>query len=69
MRKEADYAVIDRIQISISGDGSQSIVDQFGDMISSETLSTFGDIISPDVQKNESIDENISLCIKIKKNS
>ncbi|NRH21261.1 class I tRNA ligase family protein, partial [Candidatus Gracilibacteria bacterium] len=68
MRKEADYAVIDRIQISISGEGTQSIVDQFGDMISSETLSTFGEISSPDVQKNESIDEQISLCIKVKKN-
>ena len=69
MRKEADYAVIDRIQISISGDWTQSIVDQFGDMISSETLSTFWEITSPDVQKNESIDEQVSLCIKVKKNS
>lgn len=69
MRKEAGYAVIDRIQISISGEWTQPIVDQFGDMISSETLSTFGEITSPDVQKNESIDEQISLCIKVKKNS
>lgn len=68
MRKEADYAVIDRIQLSIAGEGSQSIVGQFGDMISSETLSVFEDITSPDIEKNESLDEIISLSIKIKKN-
>lgn len=67
MRKEADYAVIDRIQLSIAGEGSQLIVEQFGDMISSETLSVFADITSPDIEKNESLDENISLVIRIKK--
>jgi isoleucyl-tRNA synthetase len=41
MRKEADYQVTDRITLSISGEGSEQILSQFGEMIASETLSTF----------------------------
>lgn len=41
MRKEADYSVTDRISLSMSGKGSEEILTQFGDMITSETLSTF----------------------------
>jgi isoleucyl-tRNA synthetase len=41
MRKEADYSVTDRITLSISGEGSETIIAKFGEMIASETLSTF----------------------------
>ena len=65
MRKEADYNVTDRIKIQISGESSEGIVDNFGHIINSETLSSFADIINPDLSKTENLDENISITIKI----
>ena len=67
MRKEADYAVTDRIQLSISGEGSELIIASFGEMISSETLSSFADITIPDIEKNEAIDEGMNFTLQIKK--
>ncbi len=63
MRKEADYQVTDRISLSIAWEGSEQILSQFGDMITSETLSTFWNIETPDVEKNETIDENIVITL------
>ena len=65
MRKEADYSVTDRISLAISGEGSEQILAQFGDMITSETLSTFGDIETPDVEKIETIDEGIEITLGV----
>ena len=80
MRKEADYQVTDRITLSISAvsnsplewcpverDGVvvSDILTKFGDMISSETLSTFADISTPDLEKTETIDENIQITLKV----
>ena len=65
MRKEADYQVTDRITLSLSGEGSEGIVATFGDMIASETLSTFADISTADVEKTESIDEGIVLMLRV----
>ena len=65
MRKEADYSVTDRITLSISGEGSEGILEQFATMIASETLSTLGDIQTPDVEKTENIDENIQITLKV----
>ncbi|MBX9808806.1 class I tRNA ligase family protein, partial [Candidatus Gracilibacteria bacterium] len=65
MRKEADYNVTDRIKLSITSEGNGTIVDTFGEMISSETLSTFTEIDEADLSKTESLDENISVIIKI----
>jgi isoleucyl-tRNA synthetase len=65
MRKEADYNVTDRIKIQISGESSGVIVDNFGHIINSETLSSFTEITSPDLSKTENLDENISITIKI----
>lgn len=63
MRKEADYQVTDRISLSISGEGSEGILEQFGTMIASETLSTLGEIQTPDIEKTETIDENIIITL------
>ena len=65
MRKEADYSVTDRITLSISGEGSELILANFGDMIASETLSTFGQIDIADIEKIENIDENIQITLKV----
>lgn len=65
MRKEADYQVTDRISLSISGEGSEPIIATFGDMITSETLSTFAKIDIVDIEKTENIDENIQITIKV----
>jgi isoleucyl-tRNA synthetase len=65
MRKEADYQVTDRITLSISGEGSESILEQFGGMIASETLSNFWDIQTADVEKSETIDENITITLRV----
>ncbi len=67
MRKEADYAVTDRIQLSISGKGSELIIASFGGMISRETLSTSASIVTPDIERNEIIDEGMNLILQIKK--
>ena len=65
MRKEADYQVTDRISLSLTGEGSEGIVATFGDMIASETLSNFGDIQTPDIEKTEAIDENTRIVLKV----
>jgi isoleucyl-tRNA synthetase len=65
MRKEADYNVTDRIKLSITSEWNESIVDIFWEMISSETLSTFAEINEADLSKTESLDESISVTIKI----
>jgi len=65
MRKEADYNVTDRIQISLSGEGIEDIIDGFGSMINSETLSRFESNITPDLTKTENIDENLMITIQI----
>jgi hypothetical protein len=36
-------------------------------MIASETLSTFWNIETPDVEKNETIDENIVITLRVAK--
>jgi isoleucyl-tRNA synthetase/broad specificity phosphatase PhoE len=65
MRKEADYQVTDRITLSIAWEGSEQILSQFGEMITSETLSTFWNIETPDVEKNETIDANIVITLRV----
>jgi isoleucyl-tRNA synthetase len=67
MRKEADYSVTDRISLSIAGQGSEDILTQYGEMITSETLSAFADIATPDIEKTEEIDEGTTLTLKIAK--
>lgn len=67
MRKEADYSVTDRISLSITGQGSDSILAQYSEMITSETLSAFADIATPDIEKTEEIDEGMSLTLRIAK--
>ena len=68
MRKEADYAVTDRINLSILGEWTRDIIEQFWKMISSETLSIFTEIGASDIEKNEIIDENVTISLKISKN-
>ena len=65
MRKEADYSVADRISLSITGQGSEDILRQYGEMIMSETLSTFALITIPDIEKTEEIDEGVTLILRI----
>lgn len=65
MRKEANYAVDNRIKLSISGEGSAAIIEQFGDMITTATLSTFAEIDTPDLEKTENIDEDIQITLKV----
>jgi isoleucyl-tRNA synthetase len=67
MRKEADYSVTDRISLSIIWEGSEQILSQFGDMITSETLSNFRDIETPDLEKTETVDTDILINIGIKR--
>ena len=67
MRKWADYAVTDRIKLSIHWEGSNPIIDQFGEMISNETLSSIALISHPDLERDEVIDENIHITLKIAK--
>lgn len=63
MRKEANYNVTDRIKISISG--ITHVIESFGDLINSETLSKFDTINTPDLEKSETLDGDISINIKI----
>lgn len=67
MRKEADYSVTDRISLSITGQGSENILTQYGEMITSETLSVFADITTSDIEKIEEVDESVTLTLKIAK--
>ena len=67
MRKEADYSVTDRISLSITGQGSDDILAQYGEMIMSETLSTFAEIVTPDIEKTEEVDEGVTLTLRIAK--
>lgn len=67
MRKEADYQVTDRISLHIYGDLHTEILAQFGNMITSETLSTLAPLmVNPDVEKRIELDtgENITLQIE-----
>jgi isoleucyl-tRNA synthetase len=58
MRKDADYGVSDRIELSIAGEGSAAILESFGDYITHETLSTLvPGMDSSDREKTESVDE------------
>jgi hypothetical protein len=36
-------------------------------MITSETLSTFGDILTPDLEKTETIDEGVTVILATRK--
>lgn len=65
MRKEADYQVTDRISLWISGEGSASILANYGDMITSETLSSLSEISTPDLEKTETIDDGIEITLKV----
>ena len=67
MRKEADYQVTDRISLSISGEGSEMILENFGEMIASETLSTLAAISTPDLEKTETIDEGVTVTLATRK--
>jgi isoleucyl-tRNA synthetase len=67
MRKEADYQVTDRISLSISGEGSELILANFGEMIASETLSTLAVISTPDLEKTETIDEGVTVTLATRK--
>ena len=67
MRKEADYQVTDRISLSISGEGSEMILENFGEMIASETLSTLAVISTPDLEKTETIDEGVTVTLATRK--
>jgi isoleucyl-tRNA synthetase len=68
MRKEADYHVSDKILLSITGWNSHEILEQFGDMITHETLSNLiENIESPDITKTDTNDENIEYTIFVKK--
>ena len=68
MRKDANYNVTDRISLSIIGEESEVIKTRFGDMITSETLSTLvAQIDTPDTIREESIDEDNVIQIAIKR--
>lgn len=68
MRKDANYNVTDRISLSIIGEESGVIKSRFGEMISSETLSTLVDQIdTPDTMREESIDDDNVIQIAIKR--
>lgn len=68
MRKDANYHVTDRISLSIIGEESMVIKSRFGDMITSETLSTLVDQIdNPDTMREESIDADNVIQIAIKR--
>ena len=67
MRKDANYNVTDRITLSLSGDGIEQVVTKFGHLIAIETLSEFGEIGSGDREKTESLDENLSITLKVKR--
>ena len=64
-RKEADYQVDDRIQVSISG--ADEVLATFKDNIGTETLSTVVDSLeSYDVEKTLELDELV-ITLKLKK--
>lgn len=68
MRKDANYNVTDRISLSIIGEESEVIKSRFGEMITSETLSTLvAQIDAPDTIREESIDEDNVVQIAIKR--
>ena len=67
MRKDANYNVTDRITLSLSGEGTSPILEKFGHLITLETLSEFGEIVSGDREKTESLDENLNITIKVKR--
>lgn len=68
MRKEADYKVTDRIQISLTGEGSAEILTDFSEYIAGETLWVFASTIeNPDSSKEEEISENMKITISIKR--
>ena len=68
MRKDANYNVTDRISLSIIGEESEVIKSRFGEMITSETLSTLvAQIDTPDTIREESIDEDNVIQIAIKR--
>jgi isoleucyl-tRNA synthetase len=66
MRKEAGYAVMDRIYIDISGAGSEDILDVYTDTICSETLSTISSIDTADLVRTEVYDD-IEVRIAVKR--
>ena len=66
-RKQANYEVDDRIQISISWENISEILENFWKYIESETLSTIVDKLeNPDLEKEVDI-EWIKILIKLKK--
>lgn len=68
MRKEAGYDVSDRISLSISGKGSEAILRDFSLYITRETLSTLvPNILTPDLEKSEVIDEGVAIVLSIQK--
>ena len=68
MRKEADYNVTDRIELSIIGEESDTITSRFGSLIESETLSTLvPQIDTPDTMREEAIDDDNVIQIAIKR--
>ena len=66
MRKEAEYQVTDRIEISLQG--LDAVVLEFGDYICHETLGTIVSNIShPDMTKEENMDEGGTITLSIKR--
>lgn len=67
MRKEADYRVTDRIQISVSGASISEILTLHQDQIERETLSriTSSSLEAPDVTRTELIgDHDVMISLK-----
>jgi len=66
-RKQADFEVSDRIQISISGENVSSIIEKFSNYIETETLSKIvQNIDTPNLEKDLEI-EDLKIKLKIKK--
>lgn len=68
MRKESAYQVTDRISLHIYGDTHVEILKIFGELIQSETLSTFAPLmVNPDLQKDFELDNGSTITIQIEK--
>ena len=68
MRKEADYQVTDRVQISISGWLSAAIIADWKSYVEKETLSTVMDTLTnPDLEKTITDEDMGNVQINIKK--
>ena len=53
LRKEADFNLADRIQLSVNGgELTKKIIAQHTEMLQDETLSTISEITTPDIEKD-----------------